>query len=466
MASAPADAQQPPVITLTRAVAEAFDQGERMLNQRDSVDQAALSVRSARNVFQPKLIPNVQGSFGQTDVSNQNYRLDLTQKLTTGTELRFGIGTSSAQIPSPLGARDVRFYNADTTLMVTQPLLKGFGSTVARRSLTTAEVRQDDAARERRITEQQVALEVAAAYYRAVAQRTLVEVARKSFDRARQLREASESKLTAGLVSQLDVLRAQQLVIQAELQLLDAQSAVEDAYDDLRFLMGRDTTAPFEVAGEIPRRVDTLSLDDALRIAEAERLDLKTATAGAADAERGMSYARNQLLPQVDVNLALTRRQTSQTLAGSFGMQGFQIATFFNISMPVDRTPQLVEFQNTLIDRDRQRRNIDALRRRIAFDVERGVRERERALRNLTAAETNVEIAGKEVEVAQFRYDRGLSNNLDVVTAETNLLNAESRRVLTLAELALTRLRMRATVGILDPRSDMDGGDAGGQVTK
>ena len=68
---------------------------------------------------------------------------------------------------------------------------------------------------------------------------------------------------------------------------------------------------------------------------------------------------------------------------------------------------------------------------------------------------TSVEIGRKEVEVAQLRYERGLSNNLDVVTAESNLLTAESRRIATLADSAVARLSLRAMLGILDPRKDV-----------
>jgi outer membrane protein TolC len=60
--------------------------------------------------------------------------------------------------------------------------------------------------------------------------------------------------------------------------------------------------------------------------------------------------------------------------------------------------------------------------------------------------------------VAQLRYERGLSNNLDVVAAEGNLLSAESRRIAALADLAIARLAFRATLGVLDPRRDMRSG--------
>ena len=68
-------------------------------------------------------------------------------------------------------------------------------------------------------------------------------------------------------------------------------------------------------------------------------------------------------------------------------------------------------------------------------------------------AETTIAIARKEVEVAQLRYERGLSNNLDVVTAEGNLLAAESRRIQALADSAVAALSLNATLGTLNPRS-------------
>jgi outer membrane protein len=305
------------------------------------------------------------------------------------------------------------------------------------------------------VAEQQVAVEVASAYYRVVAQQTLVDVAKKSVERSRKLRDASEAKLDAGLVSQLDVLRSQQLVSQAEIQLFDAQSAEEDARDRLLYLTGRDAGGSFDVETVIPSSDEPIDLDDAIGAAVESRLDLKSVAAYAADADRQVSYARNQLLPQVDVNLALTRRETANTFRNSFGLDRFQFVTFFTISMPVDRTPQIVDYQNALIDRDRRRREVTQLQRRIADDVKRGVRERDRLVRSLAAAETSVLIGRKEVEVAQLRYDRCLSNNIDVVTAESGLLAAEARRIAALADSAVATLSLRALLGILDPRKDL-----------
>jgi outer membrane protein TolC len=324
--------------------------------------------------------------------------------------------------------------------------------------LTAAEMRRDEAGRQQTLSEQQVAVDVAAAYYRVVSQQAFVEVARQSLLRARRLRDASEAKLDAGLVSQLDVLRSQQLVSQSEMQFFDAQSAVEDARDQLTFLMGRRASEPFDVEATVPRvGTDPVDVPTATAIALANRLDLKSRIALRDDAENQIRFTKNQLLPQVDVNFALTRRETADSFKNSFALDGYKFATFFTIAMPVDRTAQQVEYQSALIDRDRRRREAETLERQITDNVKQLVRERERLIRSVVAAETSVDISRREVDVAQLRYENGLSNNLDVVTAEAGLLQAEGRRIQALADSAVGALRLRAVLGIFNPRTDMSG---------
>ncbi|MBY0497573.1 MAG: TolC family protein [Cyanobacteria bacterium] len=455
-----AQSSPPPALTLADAVGEALVRNERVINQTDTITQADLGLRLARNTFKPKITPNIFGSLRRDDISSQTYRVDVSQKLVTGTELRLSTGTASSLIPGRLGdaSSDVLFYNADTTLTLAQPLLRGFGRDVARRGLNAAEWRREDAARLQTLSEQQVAVDVAAAYYRVVSQQAFVEVAKQSLTRARRLRDASEAKLDAGLVSQLDVLRSQQLVSQAEMQLFDTQSGVEDARDQLTFLMGRDRTEPFTVDAAIPRpNADPIDVASATALALSNRLDLKSRVAASEDAENQIRFSRNQLLPQVDVNFAFTRRETAATFRDSFGLDGYRFATFFTVAMPVDRTAQQVAFQSAVLDRARRRREASTLERQIADGVKQAVRERDRLVRNIAAAENNVELSRREVDVAQLRYENGLSNNLDVVTAEAGLLQAESRRIQALADSAVAGLRLRAVLGIFNPRTDLTG---------
>lgn len=454
--AAPARAQTADVLTLGQAVRLALATHARVANERDGLEQATLFRHLAGSLFRPKVIPNVQGSLGQTEASAQVYRLDLLQRSTIGTEVRAGFGASSAQIPSLDRPGDsVRFYNADSSLTVVQPLLKGWGRGVARRPLTSAEARYEDARAALYRAEQLLSLDVAAAYFRVLEQQALRDVSAKAAERSQQLVQVATAKLQAGLVSQLDVLRARHLLAEATLQFEDSRVAVETARDDLASLVGIDHPA-FDVAADVPLPRQAPTVDQALRTAREARRDLARAHEAIVEADRGIAYFRNQLLPQVDLGVGVSRRETAPSLARSLGAGQFKFGTFIAVSMPIDHTPQTVDYQNAIIERDRRRRDAELLEQAIMLDVKRSVRAVQRLAASVDAAAASVALAQEEVEVATFRYARGLSSSLDVTTAEAARLAAEGRLVSARTEAAMASLRLRATLGVLDPARDFD----------
>ena len=437
------------VLPLAEAVRLALLNNERVLSSRESIDQARLGVNLAESAFGAKVTPNVLGSFGQSDVRNQTYGIGASRRFPTGTEVRMDVG--AATFRNQFG----NFYAADTTLLVSQSLLRGFGPTVGRRPLERASHQVESAQRQHALTEQQLVIEVAGIYYRLIAQRELAVAAGTALENAERLLQASEAKLQANLVSQLDVFRARQLVADASGQLFDIDGSVEDLKDQLRFVMAWDADDDFRVAAEIDAHPEPVTSDEAVRLALANRIELRDAQAAVEEADRDIRFARHQLLPQLDVSLALTRRETSDSLRGAFGVDRFEPVMFFSVSTPLDRTPELASLHTAVIERDRRARARDTLRRRITQEARRAVRLQRRLANRLQSAAVSVEFAEREVELATLRFQRGLSNNLDVVNAQANLLNATSRRLAVLADLAVARLDLRAVLGTLDVHRDV-----------
>ena len=380
---------------------------------------------------------------------NQTYGVGASKRFVTGTELRLDVGASTFR--NQVGS----FYAADTTLLVSQSLLRGFGPGVGRRQIERADHQVAGAERQHLLAEQQLALDVAGTYYRLIAQHELARAAGAALGNARQLLAASEARLQANLVSQLDVFRARQLVAEAEAQLFDVESAVEDLEDQLRFVMDRGVDYEFRVAAAIDARVETMAPEAAVATALENRIELRDADAAVDQAERDVGYARRQLLPQLDVSLALTRRETADDLRSAFGVDRFEPVTFVSASTPLDRTVEAAAVRTAAIERNRRVRARDTLRRRIAQEVRRALRLQQRLANRLGNAAVTVEFAEREAELAELRFQRGLSNNLDVVNAQAALLNATTRRLAVLADLAVARLALRATLGILDVRADL-----------
>jgi len=95
------------------------------------------------------------------------------------------------------------------------------------------------------------------------------------------------------------------------------------------------------------------------------------------------------------------------------------------------------------------------MKTRIEVDVRKAARAHDRALKTLELEAAALDLAAKELDVAKFRYERGLATSLDLVAAEANLVAAEGRRIAASADVALSQFALRAAIGILDPRTDM-----------
>ena len=205
--------------------------------------------------------------------------------------------------------------------------------------------------------------------------------------------------------------------------------------------MGRPSDQPFEVQVDIPRPERSRSTwSNAIGIALANRLDLKSRVAASIDADNQVRFSKNQLLPQVDVNLALTRRETSNTFRGSFGLDGYQFATFFTIAMPVDRTTQQVDYQSAILDRDRRKREIATLERQIADDVKAGgARARSHGARRARRRDQRRDRAprarGRAAPVRERPVEQSRRGD-----GRKRPAAAESRRIQALADSAVARL--------------------------
>ncbi len=438
-------AQPPPTLALGEAVTRALAQNLDVMQAAESVRARELNLRVASAVFRPSILPSASGALGRSELANQSFGVAASQRLPFGTEVRGNVTSLSSR--NQLGL----YYFTDTTLLISQPLLRGFGREYARRNVDSAETALRDARRQREVRRQQVALETAGAYIALVGRQGYLQVADRAVNRALALRDESMAKLSTGRVSRLDVLRAEQLVAQARAQQVDTIAAVEDAKDAIRLLMNASPDDEFLVDPAIPPAPPVPTEADAIALALQHRPEIDTAKDTVEQAERSLRLARRGRLPQLDVQVGVTRQDVAAKPLQGFGLDGFQFATLASVSIPVFNDQQDVEYQNALIERGQRARELQAQQRRVTVDVRRAIREQHRAEQSAALARDSVELTRREVDVARLRFARGLSSNLDVVTAETSLLGAESQAIAADGQVTLSRLAVLAVTGTLNP---------------
>ena len=432
-------------ISLAGAVATALEHNFGILAASDTVATARLRETASRAQFYPTLTPQYARS---SDA--QALALDATQKLPwTGGRL-----SATAAFRSDPGAEVAPTRFSDMRLLFTQPLLRGFGPTATQFELVNSQRARQTQERSLDVNRQRLAVQVTAAFYQVVQQRQLLSVAEQSLKRSEGLRRASEARLEVGLVSKLDVFRAQLQASQAEDARIRAEAALQDALERFRVLLGRaptDATEPEAVTLPDPAEDVLDPVEVLVARALGNRIEIAETRDEVGDARRAASLTRQNLLPQVDLNMALTRGGYGATLGDSIRSVDNGFTFFLTTSYPLARSTALAAKATAEIEVAARGRALEQQRLEIESEVRGAAREMERIRKSVVLQGQAVDVAEQQLRLATLRYQRGLASNFDVVDAEANVIQARTALVGLRTSYQVARIELLRVTGTLDP---------------
>jgi len=433
-----------PTMTLAEAIRIALERNFGLLGAADAVLASRHRENASRALFYPRITPRYQRSAG-TDVLG----LDLSQRLPwTGATLTAG-GTLTAtpenENPFPRAA--------DVRLVVTQPLLRGFGPNATFFDLQNSRRGRISQERNLALSRQRLAVQVTAAFYGVIAQRQLVAVSRQSLERSGSLKRASEARLEIGMASKLDVFRTVIQASQTEDALVRSEAALEGALEQFRFLLALPPGHPVEP--EAVRLGDRLPGEDEpieilVQRAFENRLELQETRDQLDDARRAAALARQNLLPQLDLGLGVSRIGFGPTYSDAYRLADTRFSLFVTSSYPLERASDRAARAVADLEVDARQRLVRQRELEVESEVRGAVRELERIRKSVELQGQAVEIAAQQRRLATLRYQRGLASNFDVVDAESSLVLARSTLVSLLTAREVARLDLKRVVGSLD----------------
>ena len=431
---------------------------------QDSADSAVSAVLG-RDVpladYHFKLVPSVSGGLQGGNNTNQQYQAELSRKLLlTGTEIGVKGGTS---VYSSVPQTSVP-YLTEARFTLSQPLWQG-------RSRLENSDRIDDA--DRRIAAAKHALEgaredlmlqVTHGFYDVVRAEELVRVATLSLDRVSQLDQIARAKLGIGAVSKMDVFRTELHTTRLKNALVEQQARREAALDQLRGLIGLPPDVPLEIdtVGDVlnlgdlreekvtrVKNVPDLAPPPGVRVEETvddalgRRSELAEAREQVADAERKALLAHYKIWPAVNLIGSYAQIGTGNNFEESSHLGRTEWLVGVSSTTPLDRTEERVTAAQAEITLRGRERRYRAMRDQVIRQVRDAWRQLERARAERTLAAEIVEQTEKQTELARFRYEKGVTDNFDLVQAETELAEARSGQVLAAIDEVLSAAQLR-----------------------
>jgi len=437
-------------LSLSDAISIATKYNRDYAGERDNNTQTALSYIQTRHRYDPHL-SGVLGVLGSNTPSARaltatgSFGVDVETELST--HLNLTLNTSGNATLRP-GSDS---YSSSALFTLTQPLLKGFGKTVAREPLTQAERNMTYRLRSFELFREDFTIEVIRQFYNLLREVQVVENNKQRFAQSDFQYRRAQALFKIGRQSELDVLSAEQERLQAENDFRDATESHKDSLLTFKTFLGIPDNVPLDIrTDELPKLVPAqLNAELAIRLAVENRLDLANLEDQLADAERGIAITQNSLLPELNFQLtAGTQAQSRQFVNQQF--KDRSATAGLTMVLPLDKVNEKVNARQAELNLDRARRVTSLFRDNLAAEVRR-------LLRNLTRIEQSMEVqkkilvtSEKRLAYAETLFRKGVKTSRDVTDAQQALLKARNDNIQFIVDHAIADLQLRRSLGVLD----------------
>ena len=487
-ALAPAQEKKEVALTLEESIIKALRNNLNLAVEVYSPRIAEASLSRAREIFLPQFNVNygrnrteqpstwwLQGSETLTSTLN-DYTVGLTEQVPWGGNLSVSLaGYKSTnnqrfQLINPIYSTTLRFN-------FSQPLLRGFGYDISRQQILVA--RNNLAASESQL---QAALVdtvylVEEAYWNYVYAIENLKVKEQSLALGRDLLAKTRKEVEFGAQAPIEVLNAEATVAQREADILVADALVKKSEETLRAVINLGAEADMMGSWVVPSdkpvfRPQTVTLEEALNAAQARRPDLRIAQTTIETRQLNFRVARNQLLPQVDLNLSYwspgisgdrliiagddifnpviigtEKGSASESLkdAMKFGYSNWDIG--LTVTVPLGDVLSRANYAQARLELDQSLAALKIKEQQVFLDVSDAVRSVETDAKKVEAFRVARELAARRLEAEMKKLGVGLTTNYFVLQYQEQLAAARSNEIRALVDYNLSLARLEKVTG-------------------
>ena len=263
-----------------------------------------------------------------------------------------------------------------------------------------------------------VLLETAQTYYNVLLAERSVVVLAKSTEYQDALVADQQARFHAGIAQPLDVAQSEAQAAATHAQLITAQDSVQTNRAMLEFM----TNAKVHEASlvdrlEVPQKIP--NIEDAVKIAEQERLDILAAAEVVRVEQQNLQVAIGEYYPSVSLDLNYyLHRETFPTNVEWAGIITASIPIFSAGEIRADVRNAMSQLRTAVYN---QWQLIREVRQNVLIDWNNLIASRNRIKQLII----EVNASQEALRQARERYNVGLAINLDVLNAITQLLTAQ-----------------------------------------
>ena len=424
--------------------------------QRYDLGMAGAQLFGSYSIFDPLASATLDHFNSQTPVSSAfqssggtqtDANVSLRDTIPTGGNVSIG-ATNRRFTSSGNGTIFSPGFNTGLSFGLTQPLARNFGVDITRRNITIARNTLGINQEAFKVVMLDTTSAVEQAYYDLIYTRRFVDVVKEALFLARDQARITQIRIDVGASAPLDILQPRVQIATTEESLINAVAAVRAAEDRLRALLNvpaDEWDRPIIPTDSIGYAPMTVNVSEAVARAYELRPEIKENQLTTAIRKVTYQFARNQVLPQVDLNLGYNVNGTAGTLVNPIA--GITSTTFsdatrqvlrndfpswsigLTIGVPVFNFAARAERTRARLDMELSQAVEAQSRQNIGVDVRTAARAIDTAAKNIAATRTAREAAEENVNAERKRYENGMSTNFQVLQIQQQLADARGNEL-------------------------------------
>lgn len=450
---------------------------------------ADISVSLAKEKFMPQLSfgydksSNNEASYSWIDAADQvssdrsNYSVQLSQMIPTGGSFSLsltGYTTESNRNFLTINPR----YGSTLRFNFNQPLLKNFGPKITRRDILLAQNMKDISEFQFKNVLLDTIYKVEEAYWNLVYSIENLKVRRQSLKLAQDLLEKNKKAVEVGTLAPIEILSAQEQVATREAEILEAEALVKNYEDQLKTVINLAAVEKdIEQIRIIPidkpsYKRKKLNLEEALRIAMEKRPDLKQTRIDMKNKELNLSYAKNQLLPDLSLQasywspgisgtqniyppgipfgepIATIPGKASDALKDAFNFRYKNWTVGLTLTIPLNTLLSRAAYAQARVDLEQTQLMLKNQEQQALLEIKNALRGVETNYKRVQARKIARELAEKKLEAEEEKLKVGLTTNYFVLQYQRDLANAQTMELKAIIDYNLSMASLNRALGI------------------
>ena len=467
------------ILPLEKALDIAVKHSRTYQGRKEQVYLQALSLSLARHQFAPLFSGSASADYVVNTVEVQGFEVDpstgepkpvMSDQLVERNSAEGGGAVNVSWLIRDVGRVSAafttdffRYLSGDPSALTTsqlsatftRPLLGNAGFKAEKENLTLAEREMLYSLRDFVRFRKQFSIDVAAAYYRVLQNRDAARNTYLGFQSFKKSAARTRALVDEGRVKLAELGRLEQQELSQATSWIAAIRNYKLALDNLKIQLGlsMDTNIvldekEFEGLAILHPEI---SVEDAIKVALASRLDLHNLRNEVEDGQRAVALAANGLLPQVDLraNAQISSPQEEHTALVLPDLDRYRWGVGLDVDLPLDQKAKRNTYRTTLIRQEQAIRALTEAEDTIKLQIREDWRSLDQAKRSYENSELGVKLAGRRVEEQELLAELGRGRAQDQVDAQNDLTAAKNQRTQTLVDHTVARLRFWEHMGIL-----------------